>query len=254
MSLSVQQFIANNNGKLINNRGIQCVALANQYEQDVVGGYLIGTPLTGYAKDLFNNFGNEASSVNYVRLGSGDTAQLGDLAVWNAYNGNGLPHVALVMSDLGNNLKCFTQNPGAAHVETLTKNGLLGYLRPKKFVTQAPAPASVPNAPVGPNQYRVQPGDTLSAIGAKFGVDYNLIAQASGIADVNKINSGQILNIPQSAAPAPPSTRVTYTVQPGDMLSVIGERYGVDYHVIAQQSGIANPDLIHPGDVLVIHP
>lgn len=60
---------------------------------------------------------------------------------------------------------------------------------------------------------------------------------------------------PQAApAPAAPAQQ-TYTVQGGDTLWAIAERYygdGNQYMKIATANGIANPDLIHPGQQLVI--
>lgn len=57
--------------------------------------------------------------------------------------------------------------------------------------------------------YTVRPGDTLSAIGARFGVSYQSIASANGINNPNLIYAGQRLVIPgrgtPSPTPAPPS-------------------------------------------------
>jgi len=63
----------------------------------------------------------------------------------------------------------------------------------------------------------------------------------------------------EAVAPAPepepepePAAR-TYTVESGDTLWAISERFygdGSKYQVIADASGVANPDLIHPGQVL----
>lgn len=45
----------------------------------------------------------------------------------------------------------------------------------------------------------------------------------------------------------------TYTVQPGDSLSAIAEAHGTTLaEVIRLNPQIANPDLIHPGDEVVI--
>ncbi|MBF6214829.1 LysM peptidoglycan-binding domain-containing protein [Nocardia puris] len=56
--------------------------------------------------------------------------------------------------------------------------------------------------------------------------------------------------------PPPPAPEVrTYTVEPGDTLWAIAERFygdGNRYQEIANASGIANPDLINPGQVLTI--
>jgi LysM repeat protein len=61
-----------------------------------------------------------------------------------------------------------------------------------------PAPAA------GGTRYTVRPGDTLSAIGARFGVSYQSIAKANGIANPNLIYVGQQLVIPgRSGTPSP---------------------------------------------------
>ncbi|WP_439659719.1 LysM peptidoglycan-binding domain-containing protein [Lentzea sp. HUAS TT2] len=55
-------------------------------------------------------------------------------------------------------------------------------------------------------------------------------------------------------APAAPAAR-THTVEGGDSLWAIAERFygdGNRYGEIASANGIANPDLIHPGQVLTI--
>jgi len=59
---------------------------------------------------------------------------------------------------------------------------------------------------------------------------------------------------PVPAPPPPPAPR-TYTVVSGDTLWAISERFygdGSKYQVIADASGVANPDLIYPGQVLTI--
>ncbi|BBZ33453.1 LysM peptidoglycan-binding domain-containing protein [Mycolicibacterium confluentis] len=55
--------------------------------------------------------------------------------------------------------------------------------------------------------------------------------------------------------PPPPAAPRTYTVVSGDTLWAISERFygdGSKYQRIADASGVANPDLIHPGQVLTI--
>jgi LysM domain len=59
---------------------------------------------------------------------------------------------------------------------------------------------------------------------------------------------------PPPPPPPPPAPR-TYTVVSGDTLWAISERFygdGSKYQVIADASGISNPDLIHPGQQLTI--
>jgi nucleoid-associated protein YgaU len=59
-----------------------------------------------------------------------------------------------------------------------------------------------------------------------------------------------------AAAPAPAAPAVqTYTVVRGDTLSAIAKRFygkASEYRKIASANNIANPDLIHPGQVLTI--
>jgi nucleoid-associated protein YgaU len=59
---------------------------------------------------------------------------------------------------------------------------------------------------------------------------------------------------PPPPPPPPPSAR-TYTVVSGDTLWAISERFygdGSKYQVVADASGVSNPDLIYPGQVLTI--
>ncbi|MCV7229324.1 LysM peptidoglycan-binding domain-containing protein [Mycolicibacterium komossense] len=59
---------------------------------------------------------------------------------------------------------------------------------------------------------------------------------------------------PEAPPPPPPAPR-TYTVASGDTLWAISERFygdGSKYQRIADASGVANPDLIQPGQVLTI--
>lgn len=47
----------------------------------------------------------------------------------------------------------------------------------------------------GDSSCMVWPGDILAGIGARFGVDYRLIARQNGIADANRIQAGKQLRI-----------------------------------------------------------
>lgn len=44
----------------------------------------------------------------------------------------------------------------------------------------------------------------------------------------------------------------TYTVQPGDMLGLIATRYGTTIAELVRLNGLSNPNLIYPGQVLVL--
>jgi len=60
-------------------------------------------------------------------------------------------------------------------------------------------------------------------------------------------------NDPSGPTPPPPPPAApgdTYTVQPGDTLSGIAAMWGVTVSAVAVANGIANPNLIYPGQVL----
>jgi lysozyme len=112
----------------------------------------------------------------------------------------------------------------------------------------------------GTTTYTVRPGDTLSAIGAQFGVDWHAIYAANkGLIgpDPNRIQAGWVLTIPaggSAPAPAPAPAQRTYTVQPGDTLSGIAAQQGVagGWQAIfdANRDVLSDPNQIYPGQVL----
>lgn len=115
----------------------------------------------------------------------------------------------------------------------------------------APAPAKPAPAPKPAGRtYTVQAGDTLGGIAAKLGVSTSAISgYRSG--NPNLIYPGEVLKINGGNAAHKPAGR-TYTVRAGDNLSAIAARYGTTYQALAAKNGIANPNLIYPGQVLKI--
>ncbi|HEY2846260.1 MAG TPA: LysM domain-containing protein [Pyrinomonadaceae bacterium] len=63
-----------------------------------------------------------------------------------------------------------------------------------------------------------------------------------------------MLNVTVGAGAAAGGGGTTYTVEAGDNLSKIGEKYGITWQQIfeANKDTISNPDLIHPGQELKI--
>ena len=115
----------------------------------------------------------------------------------------------------------------------------------------APAPAKPAPAPKPAGRtYTVQAGDTLSGIAAKLGVPTSAISgYRSG--NPNLIYPGEVLKINGGNTAPKPAGR-TYTVRAGDNLSAIAARYGTTYQALSAKNGIANPNLIYPGQVLKI--
>ena len=120
---------------------------------------------------------------------------------------------------------------------------------PGKEVNSNPAPSNNNEG----TTYTVKSGDTLSGIAAKYGTTYQKIAADNGIANPNIIHPGQVLKIDvaNNTNTAQNNTK-TYIVKAGDTLSGIAAKYGTTYQEIARKNGIANPNIIHPGQVLKI--
>jgi LysM repeat protein len=83
------------------------------------------------------------------------------------------------------------------------------------------------------------------------------VTEAERAAEEQAVAAEQAQQAPAPAAPAPTATPApqTYTVQRGDTLSAIAKRFyghASEYRRIAAANNIANPDLIHPGQQLVI--
>lgn len=106
--------------------------------------------------------------------------------------------------------------------------------------------------------YVVQWGDTMFRIAVRFNTTVQAIAQANNIANPNLIFAGQTLiiptggTVPPTAPPSTPGGTVIYTVQPGDYLAKIARQFNTTVSAILSVNNIANPNLIFPGQQLVI--
>lgn len=138
-------------------------------------------------------------------------------------------------------------------------------------VPGAPVASPAPAAPAtgGGDVYVVRRGDALSRIARQHGVTLRALAEANAITDLDRIRAGQRLTIPGSASPAPapasaptptptpstpaaPADTLRYTVVQGDTLSRIATRHGVPLQVVIDANGIADPNRIFAGQVLVV--
>ena len=97
--------------------------------------------------------------------------------------------------------------------------------------------------------YIVQPGDTLSAIAARYGTTYQNLAVINNIADPNRIYPGQEIRI-DGTAPTSNASEEYYTIQSGDTLSGIAAKFGTTWQWLAEVNSISDPNLIYPGNTI----
>jgi len=163
-----------------------------------------------------------------------------------------LPDTA-VQSTTGGSDPGVTVQPPAADAQTDAATPTPGAADATPAENQ-PATASAAPATI---DYRVQDGETISAIAAKFNIDVNTIRQLNYLTE-DSIFAGQILRIPQTgdttpdgiATPTPAPFR--YTVQPGDTLGSIADRYGIKPVRIVEVNNLLNPDNLFVGTELII--
>jgi len=143
--------------------------------------------------------------------------------------------------------------------------------------SQPTATQAAPTATPAPEQvtHVVQRGETLSGIAVRYGTTVQQLVLHNKRSNPSLIYPGQVLIIRRGpappATPAPPTAtsapgtatsapptavpgRVTHTVQRGETLSGIAVRYGVTVQRLVLLNNLSNPNLIYPGQVLIIHP
>ena len=105
--------------------------------------------------------------------------------------------------------------------------------------------------------YTVKRGDTLSRIASLYGTTVQEIAQINGIQNVNLIYPGQVLKITTNSSNHGSETNSTgktyYTIKRGDTLWGISRRYGASVQNIVSWNNIQNPNLIYPGQKLILY-
>lgn len=122
--------------------------------------------------------------------------------------------------------------------------------------------------------YTVRGGDTLAAIAARYNVSLDALMVANGLTNPNVVFAGQVLALPTGAASAfgtggpttgqaPATVSVlrannaatnlpTATVEPGDNLTILANRYNVTVEELVAVNNFANANLIGRGDVIYL--
>ncbi|MFS6826226.1 LysM peptidoglycan-binding domain-containing protein [Cyanobium sp. ATX-6F1] len=111
----------------------------------------------------------------------------------------------------------------------------------------------------GGGGYTVKPGDTLSELAERFGISVERLKQLNGLQSANDLQAGSQLVVPGAAgagrsnrAKAAPGGSGTYTVQPGDTLSALADRYGVSVDRLIQLNNLKSANDLQAGSQLVV--
>lgn len=88
--------------------------------------------------------------------------------------------------------------------------------------------------------YEVRSGDTLSSIASSLGTSAEVIKVANRLSG-DTIQPGEKLWVPK-----------THTIQKGDTLSKIAREHNTSMDAILRVNSVAKPDLIFPGDILLM--
>ncbi|MGC8467240.1 MAG: LysM peptidoglycan-binding domain-containing protein, partial [Acidithiobacillus sp.] len=118
--------------------------------------------------------------------------------------------------------------------------------------TQAPQPAPQPAPAAAPAPHlryvSVRPGDTLSLVAQRYGVQVAQLQRWNHIASPRALRVGQRLVVYGGAPVA--SNGGAITVRPGESLWQIAQRAGVSVTALARANGLTEASMLHPGQVL----
>jgi peptidoglycan LD-endopeptidase LytH len=97
-------------------------------------------------------------------------------------------------------------------------------------------------------EYTVQRGDTLSEIARDHDVSLSDVIELNEISNADLIRPGQVILIPGVDG----SVEQVHVVSTGESLTKIANAYGSSASAIAQANNLANPNLIRPGEQILI--
>lgn len=96
----------------------------------------------------------------------------------------------------------------------------------------------VPGRAGRPHTYTVRWGDTLSGIGARFGIGVDRLERANRLAPHGVLLAGSTLRLPTASGGRSAGLHGRYRVRPGDTLSDIAARFGIGLRRLARANGL----------------
>jgi len=247
MTISVQSFAEKYENKSIDydkQFGAQCVDLFNFYNSEVVGGDWIGTPATNGARDLYE-VDSSVRSKFYKKLAANSQLQVGDVLVYGPPHGryivNGVQvffgHVNIY---LGND-HVIQQNARwnqKTTIDKLFKNGLLGILRPLRFIGENSPQKESTQTPYK-NKHVIQKDDTFWGLEEKNGWDHGTLQQLNPGLEPKALSIGSSIVIPTKSTAEPHPDKTYYVIRAGDTFWGLEDAWQLQHGSLQQ----LNPDL-----------
>lgn len=205
------------------------------------------------------------------------TPQVGDIICWEG-KGSLAGHVGIVIQIPDNNtIKVAQSGYGSSNPFYITTNSnnngrwglsekypFRGFIRILNNPQPTPTPTPTPTPqPTPSTTYKV--GDKVKFTGTLYrdsagngagqsrtNLEATIYLVKAGAKCPYNINNGLGWVKAECLSPIGGSSETVYIVQRGDTLSGIAAKYGTTYQHLAQVNGISNPNLIYPGQKIVI--
>lgn len=119
-----------------------------------------------------------------------------------------------------------------------------------------PAKATMPAQTSTNVKHTVAAGDTVSAIGARYGVSTQSVLTLNNLSATSIIHPGKVLTISgdqaATASPTSATAAASYTVRSGDTLSGIAAQHKVSLSTVLSLNNLNDSSIIHPGQEIKV--
>lgn len=253
--ISVQSFVEKYKNKSVDfdkKFGAQCVDLFNFYNSEVVGAPFIGTPKTMGARDLYE-VDSKTRKEYYKRLSANSQLQIGDVLVYGAPQGRYvddgvtkfLGHVNIYIGN-GQVIQQNAKWSQKTTVDPVFKNGLIGILRPLRFIGQN-SPQDVRQTTSNQNKHVIKKGDTFWGLEEEHGWTHGTLQQLNPGLDPKSLKIGSEIVIPGEPAAAASAPKTYYTIQEGDTFWGLEDAWGLAHGTLQQLNPGQNPRTLQIG-------
>ena len=224
-------------------------ALGKSAATDIAQTFLETVKNAGYYVVLYSNLNWLVNYLDMQRLSSYDVwlaqwsskpTYQGDFGIWQ-YTSEG--EISGIDAPVDRDL-CYKEYPSL-----IQSSGINGF---QQGGEEQPAPEPEKKT------YTVKKGDSLSGIAQKLGVSLQALLDANPqISNPSLIYTGQVLVIPKQGngnhSPSQKPDQKEYTVQKGDTLGAIAQRFGVSLQSLLQANPeITNPNVIYIGQKITL--